>query len=117
MGGGSMGLEGGILAARASASILWVKARCPVAACFNQAAGRLGASSCACGQAQSSKFYQTQTCINTIPMQVVEELLGALGAEPGLLVQVPAWHYADEEVEGRTSMPLAGALAKCYDLR
>ena len=41
-----------------------------------------------------------------------------IGAEPGLLVQVPSWHYQDAQVgDGRTTMALEAALTKCYDLR
>lgn len=50
--------------------------------------------------------------------QAVAELLGELGADASLLVQRPAWHYADPLLpEGATSLPLADALARCYDLR
>ncbi len=50
--------------------------------------------------------------------QAVEELLGALGGDGGLLVQLPSWHYADPLLPaGATSLPLRDALSRCYDLR
>lgn len=48
----------------------------------------------------------------------MEALLAELGADGSLLVQLPAWHYADAALPaGATSLPLRGALARCYDLR
>ena len=46
------------------------------------------------------------------------ELLQELGADGGLLVKLPGWHYADAALPaGATSLPLRDALARCYDLR
>ena len=51
-------------------------------------------------------------------LQAVGELLEVLGADGSLLVQVPAWHYADPQLPaGATSLPLRDALERCYDLR
>jgi hypothetical protein len=51
-------------------------------------------------------------------LQAVDELLAVLGADGGLLVKLPAWHYADPALPaGATSLPLRDALARCYDLR
>ena len=42
----------------------------------------------------------------------------AMGADGSLLVQVPAWHYADPQLPAdATSLPLRDALERCYDLR
>lgn len=48
----------------------------------------------------------------------MEELLAELGADGGLLVKLPGWHYADAALPaGATSLPLRDALSRCYDLR
>ncbi|GLC44408.1 hypothetical protein PLESTB_000472800 [Pleodorina starrii] len=48
--------------------------------------------------------------------KAVEELIRVMGAAPSEMVPVPGWHY--EEGDGpRDSMPLAEALAKCFDVR
>jgi hypothetical protein len=61
------------------------------------------------------------TCFCSLPcclLQAVGELLEVMGAHGSLLVQVPAWHYADPQLPaGATSLPLRDALERCYDLR
>eukprot|EP00887_Chlorella_sp_A99_P003434 scaffold7.g3434.t1 len=52
---------------------------------------------------------------------VVEDLLAELGADGGLLVRLPSWHYADAALGDLAGPPatiaLRQALARCYDLR
>ena len=63
-------------------------------------------------------MFLTEVCACRAPLlQVVEDLLNFLEADPDGLHHLPAWHYLDVRRPADSQITLRDMLTHCYDLR